>query len=266
VGLLVVLSSCSDTDARPLPIEPVTTSTTPSSTVTIATATAVPPTTSRPAVAPAVPTRPTPRTIEIAEVSLRAGEWFALGVHPDATSVRVSVTAGDVEVCAANPDPLAGGGSPDGGARWPLHLDAARCMPVRAGAPFALPATDGNWHLFFAVRALSATNTTFTMTYVAQDSLFYYRPPELAAGAVSPLARFTGARTGDVRIYVREIGAYRASLVTSRATIVRDFSEPADDLPFGELVVDDRATLAVTNTGQTPARPALYLEWPIAAA
>ena len=104
------------------------------------------------------------------------------------------------------------------------------------------------------------------MSYVALDALFYYRPTELAAGAVSPPIRFTGARTGEVRIYVRDIDAYRVILATNRTTVVRDLNGQSDDLPIGEIALDERATFAITNTGPTSARPTLDVAWPMAAA
>lgn len=124
-----------------------------------------------------------PRAFSVDGVSLPAGAWLTVGLHPTTAPVRVDIagTVQPLDVCPAGLDGSLTNSS------WPSFFKFPSCVPMTDGSA-VLPETDGNTHVAFAIKAVSATDPlTFSLgvSYVATDAFVEVIPPRAASTDLS---------------------------------------------------------------------------------
>jgi hypothetical protein len=127
------------------------------------------------------------RTFQIHQVRLVAGTWLTIGLHPGVAPVQVRVVPGQpIELCPASLDGVVNATS----GSWPPQFHFRTCRKVDGAGRGQLPATDGDTHVAFAVRALDAGRGRVVDVFVgydAKDSFVEIIPPHasLAQGSVT---------------------------------------------------------------------------------
>ena len=122
------------------------------------------------------------RTFQIHGVRPAEGTWLTIGLHPGLTPVQIRVTpVSAIEVCPASLE----GGIGTAAGSW-QHFPS--CKHVDASGRVQLPATDGDTHVAFAVRALNARQgpiVDVSVSYEAKDSFVEIVPPEVVTARTS---------------------------------------------------------------------------------
>ncbi len=163
----VILASCSANKASDTSSEkaPTTTSVSRSTTVPAGTTSTAPP-------APMFGTR----KFAIAGATVSATSWLTIALHPTTVPIQLQAVASTpLEVCPANLD-----GTIDGSGSWPAPFHFPSCEPLDSSGAATLPATDGNFHVAFALRPIATGVTAspeVTVDYTATDSFVEIIPP-----------------------------------------------------------------------------------------
>jgi hypothetical protein len=135
-----------------------------------------------------------PRTFRVQNVHLAPGAALSIGLHPTQQPVKVEVTpAAVLEVCPATLD----GDIDLHGSSWPVPFRS--CIPLDASGHAVLPATNGFFHVAFALRSPKTTGTTVAdvaISYSASDSFVQIGRPAGSATTtvvITPRSTTVGA-------------------------------------------------------------------------
>lgn len=137
-------------------------------------------------------------------------EWLTVALHPSGVPIRVEWESPGLEICPATTDGSAIGEG------WPASSFVA-CLTGSAGHRVTLPATNGNFHVAFAVRNRSRDDAgvSLRVRYAAVDSFVAVVPPpdseatvrfvaESTTIGVQPFELPSYAPPNGVRIVVRQ--------------------------------------------------------------
>jgi hypothetical protein len=206
-----------------------------------------------------------PRTFEVRDLSLHAGEWLTIGLHPDPTPVRVQVTPPQpMRVCPATLDGAIGPPA----SSWPswFHFDA--CVSLDTSGRASLPATDGNPHVAFALRALTTrprSRMTVAVSYSAEDSFVLIVP---AAGTARTYVSFTPqSATAGAHPYLMpgfDVAPGARIAMSQHGRAVRrdshcDFGSEIEC--FGAVTPNSPVSVILAGNGTSTTRFATYLSW-----
>jgi hypothetical protein len=199
----------------------------------------------------------------VSTADVRHDRPVTIGVHPNQDPVRVTVTApGAFEICPATID---GRVVRDGS--WPSKLGFESCRPL-VGRAAVLPATDGQLHVFFAlrprargvIRSLSlavtyAARDPFVMVLSRSDVAVRFVPRSATAAAAAYLEpNFEAVRQ------LRTVVSQGRTVISSGAAC--DFPSEIDCV--GPITVGDVVTIWLRGTSTYRggrAQPAMYLSW-----
>lgn len=113
---------------------------------------------------------------------MTGGNWLTVGLHPTTAPVELHASAtAQLEVCPAGLD----GGLTD--SSWPAYFHFPSCI-VMASGNATLPATNGSFHVAFAVKTISAASPaalTLTVDYAATDTFVQVIPPSSASTSLT---------------------------------------------------------------------------------
>lgn len=175
VALLLIgcgVSACTDSTVASTAKQ--TTTSTPSSTTTT-----TPSTTAAPATA-AAPQGTLgeigPHPFTITGVSVSSVNWLTVDLHPSTLPIQLQATSSAaLQVCPANLD-----GTISGSGSWPSGFNFVSCLPFDGSGSATLPASDGGYHLAFAVRPIAtglSASVSLTVDYSATDTFVAVLPP-----------------------------------------------------------------------------------------
>jgi hypothetical protein len=139
------------------------------------------------------------RKFAITGAAISATSWLTVALHPTTAPIQLQAVASTpLEVCPANLD-----GTINGSGSWPAAFHFPSCEPLDSSGAATLPATDGNFHVAFALRPIAAGVTTspdVTVDYTATDSFVAVLPP-VAAGGLDLTTTYTpGSSTTAVKV------------------------------------------------------------------
>lgn len=143
------------------------------------------------------------RTLTVSGVLLSSGNWLTVGLHPTTTPVQLHASGTTpLEACPAGLD----GGLDDGS--WPPGFKFQRCINLSPSGNATLPATDGGYHVAFAIKAVSPgplSPLAVSVTYDATDSFVEVIPPATSSQtyltvSYTPLSVTTGATDTPVNL------------------------------------------------------------------
>jgi hypothetical protein len=162
------------------------------------------------------------RSFTVSGFVLSSGDWLTVGLHPTTTPIRLEASAdAALEVCPAGLD----GGLND--SSWPPWFKFPNCMSLSASGFATLPATDGESHVAFALKALSASspliNLVLTVSYSATDSFVEVIPPTTSSHSYltvsyTPQSDTTGAEATPVNLLTPAPG-YSLDVMQSGRTL-----------------------------------------------
>jgi hypothetical protein len=174
-GLAVLASTCgvsACTDSTVATTAKQTTSTT-STTTTTPTTTAAPATTAAPKGSLDIG----PHPFAITGVSVSSVNWLTVDLHPSTLPIQLHATStAPLQVCPANLD----GTISVSGSSWPSRFNFLSCLPLDGAGNATLPASDGTYHLAFAIRPTAASvaaSVSLTVSYTATDTFVAVLPP-----------------------------------------------------------------------------------------
>jgi hypothetical protein len=116
-----------------------------------------------------------PRQFTITGISATSTNWLTVELHPTTEPIQLqAMSTSPLEVCPTNLD-----GTISGGGSWPASKFVA-CLPLDSAGGAALPASDGNSHVAFALRPLEKAfraSVTLTVSYSPTDTFVAIIPP-----------------------------------------------------------------------------------------
>jgi len=117
-----------------------------------------------------------PRQFTVTGVSASFANWLTVELHPTTEPIRLqAMSTSPLEVCPANLD-----GTISASGSWPASSEFVACLPLDSAGGGALPASDGNSHVAFALRPLEkafSASVTLTVSYSPADTFVAAIPP-----------------------------------------------------------------------------------------
>ena len=188
-------------------------------------------------------------------------DWVVVALHPDAASIRITVSPTSTEVCPAAID---GAHLRHG---WPSTKGKAACLRPRAGHTVPLPLTDGLSHVAFGIGSTSRiTSVRVMVTYERADKFLMVIPPSDSDATVTftPTSRTIGARAYALPDFSAPTGRELRVRQAGRLLISND--RPCDfgtelEHCMGEVHPGVPVTVALTRGDHHAPLVGMYLGW-----
>lgn len=206
------------------------------------------------------------RTFRIRSEGLRNGAYLTIGLHPTPVPVRVQVTpVQPMQVCPATLDGVVGPPA----SSWPMWFHFDSCIQANPSGYASLPATDGNFHVAFAISPLTATPTadiTVSVSYSAEDSFVWVVPAggktARAAVTFTPHTATAGAHAYTTPGFSTASGVQIVMSQRRRAVLSAKHCDFGSEIAcLGDVKPRTPVTVKVAGPSTTNARLAIYLSW-----
>lgn len=208
------------------------------------------------------------RQFTISGVSVSTTSWLTIELHPTSVPIQLHATStSPLEVCPVDGD----GNFSASGSSWPHSFGFVSCLPLNDAGEVALPASDGDFHLAFALRPIATsvgTPVTVTVGYSPVDTFVAVLPP-VADGPQDLMVTYVPG-TSTIGVAVSPLGLADTSaapgfVVTptqaGRAlggTSVCDFPTELNSC-IGGVVPQQPVSINVSGPG--PSKVSVFLAW-----
>jgi hypothetical protein len=208
-----------------------------------------------------------PRQFTITGASASFANWLTVELHPTTEPIRLqAMSTSPLEVCPANLD-----GTISATGSWPASSNFVSCLRLDSAGGAALPASDGNSHVAFALRPLEkafSASLTLTVSYTAADTFVAAIPPTGNGNVDMTVTYVPGSSTTGAVVSPEAMADTVAApgFVVTAAQADRTLRSPsACDFPtelsgcIGEVVPGTPLSIHVSGPGT--AKVTLSLAW-----
>lgn len=208
-----------------------------------------------------------PRQFTITGVTASFANWLTVELHPTTQPIQLqAMSTSPLEVCPANLD-----GTISASGSWPASSKFVSCLPLDGAGGAALPASDGNSHVAFALRPLAkalSASVRLTVSYSPADTFVAVIPPAGTGRVDMTVTYVPGSSTTGVAVSPEGMAdsvaapgfviAARQGDRTLRSPSSCDFATELSSCVGGIIA---RTPLSVNLSGPGTSKVTLSLAW-----